>query len=197
MTWKRPDEDRPRHGQLVLMRGPQGGLFLGRFVGDTDTARTNDSMCRRRCAWWQEIPEENMQMKVKLDRGAYLPERAHATDAGADIRTPVSFVLAARSSHTVNTGVHIQIPSNTKCDIRSKSGLNINHDIISEGLIDEGFSGEIRVRLHNLSDEPYTFNRGDKITQIVVTPVYYPEFEKVEAVEGGERGEAGIGSTGR
>lgn len=38
MTWKRPDEDRPRHGQLVLMRGPQGGLFLGRFVGDTDTA---------------------------------------------------------------------------------------------------------------------------------------------------------------
>ena len=72
-----------------------------------------------------------------------------------------------------------------------------NHDIISEGLIDEGFSGEIRVRLHNLSDEPYTFSRGDKITQLVVTPVYYPEFEEVEQVEGGERGENGYGSTGR
>ena len=137
------------------------------------------------------------KVKVQLDEGAFMPERAHDTDAGADIRTPVSFVLAARSSHTVNTGVHIQIPSNTKCDIRSKSGLNTNHDIISEGLIDEGFSGEIRVRLHNLSDEPYTFSRGDKITQIVVTPVYYPEFEEVEQVEGGERGENGYGSTGR
>lgn len=137
------------------------------------------------------------KVKVQLDEGAFMPERAHGTDAGADIRTPVSFVLAARSSHTVNTGVHIQIPSNTKCDIRSKSGLNTNHDIISEGLIDEGFSGEIRVRLHNLSDEPYTFNRGDKITQLVVTPVYYPEFEEVEQVEGGERGENGYGSTGR
>jgi len=48
-----------------------------------------------------------------------------------------------------------------------------------------------------LRDETYTFSRGDKITQIVVTPVYYPEFEEVEQVEGGERGEAGIGSTGR
>lgn len=140
---------------------------------------------------------ESRKVMVQLDDGAFMPERAHDTDAGADIRTPESFVLPAGGSHTVNTGVHIQIPSNTKCDIRSKSGLNTNHDIISEGLIDEGFSGEIRVRLHNLSDEPYTFNRGDKITQIVVTPVYYPEFEEVEQVEGGERGENGYGSTGR
>ena len=61
---------------------------------------------------------ESRKVMVQLDDGAFMPERAHDTDAGADIRTPVSFVLAARSSHTVNTGVHIQIPSNTKCDIR-------------------------------------------------------------------------------
>ena len=140
---------------------------------------------------------ESRKVMVQLDDGAFMPERAHGTDAGADIRTPESFVLPAGGSHTINTGVHIQLPPHTKCDIRSKSGLNTNHDIISEGLIDEGFSGEIRVRLHNLSDEPHYFERGDKITQLVVTHVYYPEFEEVEQVEGGERGDAGYGSTGR
>lgn len=140
---------------------------------------------------------ESRKVMVQLDDGAFMPERAHDTDAGADIRTPESFMLHGRGSHTVNTGVHIQLPPHTKCDIRSKSGMNTNHDIISEGLIDEGFSGAIRVRLHNLSDDDYYFNAGDKITQLVVTPVYYPEFEQVDEVQGGERGENGFGSSGR
>lgn len=138
-----------------------------------------------------------MQLKVQLDHGAFLPERAHDTDAGADIRTPESFTLAPWGSYTVDTGVHIELPPNTKCDIRSKSGLNTNHDIISEGLIDEGFTGSIRVRLHNLSGKPYGFERGDKITQIVVTPVLYPDVVQVDAVTGGARGNNGYGSTGR
>ena len=134
---------------------------------------------------------------VSLDSGAFMPERAHDTDAGADLRTPHEFVLPAMGSVTVDTGVHVQLPSMTKCDIRSKSGLNIKCDIITTGLVDEGYSGEIKVRLHNLSDKEYHFERGDKITQLVVTPVYYPEFEQVEMVEGGARGSDGFGSTGR
>lgn len=138
-----------------------------------------------------------MQLKVKLDAGAILPHRAHETDAGADLFTPEDFTLAPWGSHTVDTGVHIELPPNTKCDIRSKSGLNTKHDIISEGLVDEGYTGSIRVRLHNLSGKPYGFRRGDKITQIVVTPVYYPEIVEVDEIDGGERGSDGFGSTGR
>lgn len=134
---------------------------------------------------------------VSLDSGAIMPERAHSTDAGADIFAPKEFTLPALGSFTVDTGVHIQLPSMTKCDIRSKSGLNSKCDIITTGLVDEGYSGEIRVHMHNLSDKEYHFERGDKITQIVVTPVFYPEFEQVEQVEGGERGDNGHGSTGR
>lgn len=137
------------------------------------------------------------KVRVQLDDYGIMPERAHDTDAGADIRTPEAFVLPARGSHSVRTGVHIELPPLTKCDIRSKSGLNVNHDIITTGLIDEGFSGEIVVRLHNLGELPHVFKRGDKITQIVVTPVYYPEFEQVDKVQGGERGDNGYGSTGR
>ena len=137
------------------------------------------------------------KVRVQLDDYGIMPERAHDTDAGADIFTPVAFVLPAHGSYTVKTGVHIELPPLTKCDVRSKSGLNRDHDIISDGLIDDGFSGEIEIRLHNLGDHPHAFERGDKITQIVVTPVYYPDFEQVEKVQGGERGECGHGSTGR
>lgn len=134
---------------------------------------------------------------VKLDEGAYLPERAHDTDAGADIRTPVSFVLPAHSSHTVETGVHVQLPRNTVAMLKSKSGLNVNDDITAEGVIDEGYSGEIRVKLYNHGHHPKHFRKGDKITQLVLLPVIYAGFRQVDEVEAGERGDNGIGSTGR
>jgi len=136
-------------------------------------------------------------VKVQLDDGAFMPVRAHDTDAGADIFSPTCFRVPARGSYTVRTGVHVQLPPNTKCDIRSKSGLNIRDNIITDGLVDEGYSGEIMVKLYNMGDLPKQFNRGDKITQIVITPVLYTRFEQVEIVQGGERGDGGFGSTGR
>ena len=138
-----------------------------------------------------------MEIKVKLDEGAFRPERAHDTDAGADIRTPKGIVVSAHRSAIIHTGVHVQLPPNTVGMLKSKSGLNIKNGIISEGVIDEGFSGEIVVKLYNLSDTPHTFQRGDKITQLVVMPVHYPEYEEAYDIQGGERGSAGVGSTGR
>ena len=136
-------------------------------------------------------------IKVKLDEGAYLPVRCHDTDAGADIRTPVRFVLHARSSHVVHTGVHIETPAGCAAMLKSKSGLNVRSGIVSEGVIDEGFSGEVLVKLYNHSDKAYLFERGDKITQVVMVPVLYPTYEQVEEIGGGERGDNGYGSTGR
>lgn len=138
-----------------------------------------------------------MNVKVKLSPMAYLPDRAHDTDAGADIRTPEGFVLPAHGSEIVATGVYIQLLPSTVGMLKSKSGLNIKHGIISEGVIDEGFSGELMVKLYNLSDEDYTFHRGDKITQLVIMPVHYVTFEQVDEIQGGVRGSNGYGSTGR
>lgn len=140
-----------------------------------------------------------MILKFKLDaeKGAFLPVRAHATDAGADILTPCSFLLPAWSSATIYTGVHVELPPETVGMLKSKSGLNIFHDIVGEGVIDEGFTNEIVVKLYNLSDEPYQFERGDKIIQLVVMQVYYPTIKQVDEISGGERGDAGYGSTGR
>jgi dUTP pyrophosphatase len=136
-------------------------------------------------------------MRVELDENAFMPERAHDTDAGADIRTPHSFTLPAMGSAIVNTGVHVELPDGTVGMLKSKSGLNTLHGIVSEGVIDEGFTGEIIVKLYNHSGEPRHFERGDKITQLVVMPVLYPEFELVDRVSGGDRGDDGYGSTGR
>lgn len=136
-------------------------------------------------------------IKYMLDPGAYPPERAHSTDAGADLRTPIDFTLPSWSSRTIDTGVHVQLPPETCGELWSKSGLNINHGIISTGLIDEGYTGSVKVELYNLSDDDYYFEKGEKITQLVIKHVCYPTYQLAESIEGGERGSAGIGSTGR
>ena len=140
-----------------------------------------------------------MKLKFKLDtdKGAMLPVREHSTDAGADILSPRSLLLAARSSAIIRTGVHVELPHGTVGMLKSKSGLNIFHDIVGEGVIDEGFTNEIVVKLYNLGDIPYEFERGNKLIQLVVMPVHYPDIVQVDEIEGGERGDAGYGSTGR
>lgn len=136
-------------------------------------------------------------MKVKLDQGAYAPERAHRTDAGLDIRTPVRVMVPARGSAVVHTGVHVQLPPFYAGEIISKSGLNIRNGIVTTGLIDEGFDGEIVVKLYNLSDDPHVFEAGDKITQLMLVRTCYSTVQVVDEIEGGERGSDGYGSTGR
>lgn len=136
-------------------------------------------------------------MKIKLDKYAFPPVRAHATDAGMDIRSPVEFIILPKDSTTVMTGVHVQLPPGTAGLIVSKSGLNVRSSLTSTGLIDEGYTGEIVVKLYNHGDMPYHVQRGDKISQLVVLPVRYEGIEIVDEIDGGERGADGFGSSGR
>lgn len=137
-------------------------------------------------------------MKIKLDEGAYMPERAHKTDAGMDIRANEFGYIAPNSSHVFHTGVHIKLPEGTAGLFVSKSGLNVKHNITSTGLIDEGYDGELIVKLYNHSpDESYIVYKGDKITQLVIIPVMYEPIEIVDDLEQvSDRGSAGFGSTG-
>ena len=136
-------------------------------------------------------------MNVILDDGAYMPEFAHKTDAGADLRSPVESVVPARGSIVIDTGVHVEIPEGYAGMLKSKSGLNVKHNLIGEGVVDSGFTGSIRVKLYNLGDNDYQIMRGDKIIQMVILPCGYCEFTQVERFEETERGTDGFGSTGR
>lgn len=142
----------------------------------------------------QARPEK---LRVRLDEGAYLPQRAHDTDAGLDLRTPVDAYVRAGGSTVIDTGVHVQLPPGTVGMLKSKSGLNVRDGVVSEGVIDEGYTGTILVKLYNHGTEAKQFSRGDKITQLVVLPVLYVSVEQAEEIQGGPRGDNGYGSTGR
>lgn len=136
-------------------------------------------------------------MEIMLDTGAYMPSRAHGTDAGLDLRTPKAVTVPAYGSATINTGVHMALPHGCAGLLVSKSGLNIKYGITSTGLIDEGYTGSIVVKLYNNSGDDHEFEAGDKITQLVVIPVVYEPLEQVSAFNPSERGDDGFGSTGR
>jgi dUTP pyrophosphatase len=136
-------------------------------------------------------------MKVKLDKGAYMPERAHELDAGFDLRTPTREVLHPHSSIVIDTGVHVELPVGSVGMLKSKSGLNVHHNITGEGVLDCGYTGSIVAKLYNHGNAPYVFQRGDKIIQLVIMPILAPELELVEELEETERGSSGFGSSGR
>jgi len=129
-----------------------------------------------------------------------MPQKAHTTDAGFDIRTPEEVVIEPRSSAIIDTGVHMEIPEGYVGMLKSKSGLNVKSGILSEGVIDAGFTGSIVAKLYNHSDTPKHFEKVDKITQIVIIPIPFIELEEVDNLcefEASERGADGFGSTGK
>lgn len=145
-------------------------------------------------------------MKVKLDtytddngavRAAKAPTRAFPTDAGLDIYAMHGGIVRAGQTATFNTGVHIQLPEGTAGVMLPKSGLMVGRDLLAFGVIDHGYTGEILVHVFNFGSEDYKFYAGDKLTQLLVIPVLYEPVEVVDALDAGERGTRGFGSTGR
>ena len=140
----------------------------------------------------------NPRIRVMLDDFALAPVRAHDRDGGLDLRCPMfDTTIAPGDSLDIDTGVHVEIPEGYAGLLVSKSGLNVNHDIVSTGLIDSGYTGSIHVKLHNLGHEEYTIEFGDKISQLVLVPVMLPEMVLVNDLDDTERGSNGFGSSGR
>lgn len=138
-----------------------------------------------------------MKMKIKLDPGAIMPVRAHDTDAGLDLFSREDKAIPAYRSAVFDTGVHIAIPEGYVGDVKSKSGLMVNHDITTDGTVDCGYTGSIRVKLFNNSPIRYEVTKGQKIAQVVIKAIITPELELVDELEATERGDGGFGSTGK
>ena len=93
---------------------------------------------------------------------------------------------------------HLPILSYAVADIRPRSGLALKHGITvlnTPGTIDNSYRKEIGVILYNAGHEPYTINKGDKIAQMLIRPLYPSKMEIVENIEDSKRG--GFGSTGK
>lgn len=136
-------------------------------------------------------------INIILDNGAKMPNRAHDTDAGLDLFSCETKVIPARGSAIFDTGVHIELPPNTVGFLKSKSGLNVKYGILSEGVIDVGYTGSIVAKLYNNSDTDYEVKKGDKITQLVILPILTPKLNLVTEFDKTDRDTDGFGSTGR
>ena len=136
-------------------------------------------------------------MKIMLDKGAKLPTRAHPWDAGLDLYAKESGYIRVNNSFTFDTGVHVQIPEGYVGFVKSKSGLMCNHGITTDGTIDCGYTGSIRVCLFNRGGSKYEVKKGDKIAQLVIVPCILLPLEQVQSLGKTERGANGFGSTGK
>lgn len=136
-------------------------------------------------------------MKIILDKGAYMPTRAHEWDAGLDLYAMEDKYIPGECGVEFNTGVHLEIPKGFVGLVKSRSGLMMKQSITTDGVVDAGYTGSIRVKLFNHGTSAYKVKAGDKIAQLVILPVAAPPLELVEEFEQTERGDQGFGSTGR
>lgn len=143
-----------------------------------------------------------MQLSVvKLKEGAILPSRAHEGDAGLDFYACEPAHIGPGERWGVGTGVGVEIPEGHAGLVLPRSGLARDHGIAlvnAPGLIDSGYRGELRVLLLNTDPaETFRVEPGDRIAQLLLTPI--ATLEPVEAAELTEsvRGRGGFGSSGR
>ena len=141
-----------------------------------------------------------MKIKFTLDEGATTPARAHDTDAGLDLYSLESATIPPGGRELVGTGVHVAIPPGyvglicPRSGLAHKAGLTV---LNAPGIIDAGYTGEIKVNLHNTGDEVYWAETGTRIAQLVITPVPDAHLVQVDTLESTERGSNGHGSTGQ
>lgn len=148
-------------------------------------------------------------LKIKLSEGAFIPKRATEQSAGLDLYSPIDFTIPPAhtvrggtavtiGTYQVNTGVSIQLEPGWEATPRGRSGLAFNDNILAYlGTIDADYRGEIKVLLHNMSSKSFDVKRGERIAQLVISPVGMPEIEIADTLEVTERGEGGFGHTGK
>jgi dUTP pyrophosphatase len=138
---------------------------------------------------------------TKLVETATLPTRAHGTDAGLDLYAVEPAHIGPGERWSVGTGVGVQIPEGHAGLVLPRSGLARDHGIAlvnSPGLIDAGYRGELRVLLFNTDPaEIFRVQAGDRIAQLLITPIALAEPVEVDALAESARGGGGFGSSGR
>ena len=143
-----------------------------------------------------------MQLKIKkLRPEAVLPKRATPESAGLDLCTCLEQDLTIEPFQLVRvpTGLAIALEPGTVGLVYARSGLASKFGVTLSncvGVIDSDYRGELQVAMTNHSKTPYTIRPGDRIAQLVVSPVFLPEVEEVPELDETERGAGGFGSTG-
>lgn len=134
----------------------------------------------------------------KLSENAKIPTRANFGDLGYDLYSCENILIKKQETIAVATGLRIFFPEGWGAIIHNRSSISLFKGLhVGGGVIDQGYRGEIKVILHNISNEDVLINVGDKIAQLIPKRVINVEFrERSEnVIASTERGEAGFGSS--
>ncbi len=143
-----------------------------------------------------------MNLLIKCEHPALMPVRAHASDAGADLKSVENAIIQPWQTKMLDTGVAVKIPTGFVGMVfnrssQGKRGITIPNSV---GIIDSDYRGNIKVLLTNNSNEDYEIIAlNTKIAQLVVVPITLPHFEKWDGASKWDdtaRGTGGFGSTG-
>ena len=143
-----------------------------------------------------------LRLRPDADADIPLPRYMTAHSAGMDLCAAIKqdLVLNKGDRALIPTGFAIALPAGFEAQIRPRSGLAVKHGIgliNSPGTIDTDYRGEIKIAVINLGSGPYTFQRGDRIAQMVVQKVHVAQLYIVEELDETERDSGGFGHTGK
>jgi dUTP pyrophosphatase len=141
-------------------------------------------------------------MPVKMAPGVPMPAYAHPDDAAFDLALHLDAPLTLQPgeiSDYLPTGVAVAFPDGyfglmAARSSLSKRGLAMANSV---GIIDHGYRGEMRVKLRNISSEPQTLQSGERVVQLILLPYMQANLIPVETLPETQRGEGGLGSTGK
>ena len=144
---------------------------------------------------------EIVKVICKAENKDFLPVYSSAEAAGADLKACIQedIILKPGQRYLVPTGLSIQLPAGYEAQIRPRSGLAIKHGISlvnTPGTIDSDYRGEVKIIMINLGSEDFVIKRGDRIAQMVITPVTHGMFAMSDSLDATDRGAGGFGSTG-
>src|SRR3989338_9495710 len=139
-----------------------------------------------------------LEVKIKrLNPDAKLPSYAHPGDVGLDLYSMEEATVLPGGHHRFFNGFALEFPEGYAAIVKDKGSISKVGLHCMGGVFDAGFRGEYNVHLVNLSDKPYTFEKGDKIAQLLIMPVAQGNLVEVDTLSETSRGKGWFGSTGR
>ena len=140
---------------------------------------------------------------VKTHEDAQLPfsknDNPLTGDSGRDLYAVEPYIIEPGGSEVVNVGLQLAyITPGYWFRIEARSGLGFKHGIQPHfGIVDNEYTGDLSVKLYNISRQPYHITKGDRIAQIVVYPLIQPIVSWADEVNETSRGASGFGSSGK
>ena len=135
--------------------------------------------------------------QVKLNyKDAIKPSRGSDEAAGYDLYVYESGLLMPNETRLFDTGISIRVPEGTYGRIAPRSSVSKRSILVNAGVIDRDYTGPVKVMLHNLSNDNFVIEKGNRIAQLIIEKISTPEVELVDELDDTERGNGGFGSTG-